>query len=154
MDQQSKPKFDKKKWREKKYDRKVQAKDREDKQKFILKQKLQRQLKKENPSAYPLFNPDDLRSGAESSYQEKPRKLSQIKMAQLEYKKKQETKQKMREQRLKKKEEIAQALQNYRLKKLETNKVLNKKTKRGQPLMKGRMQLLFEKVKQTVGTSS
>ncbi|CAB0011467.1 unnamed protein product, partial [Nesidiocoris tenuis] len=50
------------------------AKDREDKQKFILKQKLQRQLKKENPSAYPLFNPDDLRSGAESSYQEKPRK--------------------------------------------------------------------------------
>uniref|UniRef100_A0A0A9VV79 Thyroid transcription factor 1-associated protein 26 n=1 Tax=Lygus hesperus TaxID=30085 RepID=A0A0A9VV79_LYGHE len=145
-----KPKFDKKKWREKKYNNKVQVKHWEDKKKVILKSKLQRQLKKDpakvvkSPhSSIPVSQPN------ENEMQQHPR-LSRVKLAQAEFQKKQEEKRKFNEDRLKKKEGIAKALENYKKKKSENFRLLSKKTKKGQPVMKGRMQLLFEQVKKTV----
>jgi len=39
-----------------------------------------------------------------------------------------------------------EALEAYKKKKMEKFKVLSKKTRRGQPVMAGRMQLLLEKI--------
>ena len=45
--------------------------------------------------------------------------------------------------------ERAEALKAYKEKKAERFKTLSKKTRRGQPVMAGRMEMLLEKIKQT-----
>ncbi|KAF6211302.1 hypothetical protein GE061_014419 [Apolygus lucorum] len=148
-----KPKFDKKKWREKKYNNKVQVKQWEEKKKIILKSKLQRQLKKDQVKVINSPHSSVPQSQLNQNSTTQHPRLSRVKLAQNEFLKKQEEKQKLNEERLKKKEGITKALDNYKKKKSENFRILSKKTKKGQPVMKGRMQLLFEQVKKTVGGS-
>lgn len=66
-------------------------------------------------------------------------------------------KQKVLSEKLKKKEEIKrkqlekeEALKKYKEKRAETYKKLCKKTKKGQPVMKDRMELLLQKIQSTI----
>lgn len=51
-----------------------------------------------------------------------------------------------REEILKNKEEKEKALKRYREKKIKNNKILSQRTKKGQPVMKGRLEALLEKI--------
>jgi hypothetical protein len=48
------------------------------------------------------------------------------------------------------KAEREEALKKYKEKKTRNSKILSMKTKKGQPLMKGRIELLLEKIQQSV----
>lgn len=48
------------------------------------------------------------------------------------------------------KEEKAKAFQQFKAKKTERNKVITHKTKRGQPVMKGRMEMMLSKIQAQV----
>lgn len=61
-------------------------------------------------------------------------------------KQKQEEKARMREETNQRKAEREEALKKYREKKKNNFKVLSRKTRKGQPVMKGRLQLLAEKI--------
>ncbi|EFA07318.1 thyroid transcription factor 1-associated protein 26 [Tribolium castaneum] len=55
---------------------------------------------------------------------------------------------------LRKKAEKEEALRKYHKEKLEKFKKLNKKTKKGQPVMKGRIEYLLEKIQRSVSASA
>ncbi|KAF2896618.1 hypothetical protein ILUMI_09561 [Ignelater luminosus] len=78
------------------------------------------------------------------------RKKKAFKKAHLEYKRIQEEKQQKKEEIKTKKAEKAEALKQYKQKKLEKYKKLNKKTKKGQPIMKYRMEMLLEQIQKSV----
>lgn len=48
------------------------------------------------------------------------------------------------------KAEREEALKKYQEKKIHTFKVLSQKTKKGQPVMKGRLEMLLEKIQQNL----
>lgn len=72
------------------------------------------------------------------------------------YKAKQEYKRKLEEKKMKwedakrRKEEREEALKKYKEKKIRNFKMLSKRTKKGQPVMKGRIELLLEKIQQSL----
>lgn len=69
--------------------------------------------------------------------------------AKREYQRKQEEKKKRIEEAIRVKAERAEALRNYKEKKMRNFKVLSKKTRKGQPVMKGRIEMLLEKIQRT-----
>jgi len=82
------------------------------------------------------------------------RKKKAFKNAHLEYQRIQDEKKQKKEEFLKKKAERDQAIQEYKQKKLEKYKKLSKKTKKGQPIMKYRMEMLLEQIQKSVGSGS
>ncbi|XP_017877307.1 thyroid transcription factor 1-associated protein 26 homolog, partial [Ceratina calcarata] len=72
--------------------------------------------------------------------------------AKQEFLRKKDEKRKAKEQILKAKAEKEEALKKYKEKRLRTYKTLSKKTKKGQPVMKDRMEMLLEKIQQQVSS--
>lgn len=70
--------------------------------------------------------------------------------AKKEYQRKQEEEKKRKEDAIRVKAEREEALRNYRDKKMRNFKVLSKRTKKGQPVMKGRIEMLLEKIQQSM----
>lgn len=70
--------------------------------------------------------------------------------AKWEYLRKADEKKKRLEEVARMKAEREEALRRYRNKKIHNFKVLSKKTKKGQPVMKGRIEMLLEKIQQSV----
>jgi len=70
--------------------------------------------------------------------------------AKQEYQRKQEEKKKRKEDAIRMKAEREEALRNYREKKMRNFKILSKKTKRGQLVMRGRIEMLLEKIQQSM----
>ncbi|XP_014277100.1 uncharacterized protein [Halyomorpha halys] len=81
-------------------------------------------------------------------------RLGIFKAAQLEIQRKKEEKRRLFQEKLQKKNEIEQAISEYKKKKAEKFKKLSKKTKRGQPVMRDRIQLLYEEIKQKVSNEN
>lgn len=69
--------------------------------------------------------------------------------AKQEYQQKQEEKRKRGEDAVRIKAEREEALRNYREKKMRNFKVLSKKTRKGQPVMRGRIEMLLERIQQS-----
>ncbi|KOX76388.1 Thyroid transcription factor 1-associated protein 26 like protein, partial [Melipona quadrifasciata] len=63
---------------------------------------------------------------------------------------KKDEKRKQKEEALRVKTEKEEALQKYKEKRMQTYKKLSKKTKKGQPVMKDRLEMLLEKIQQQV----
>lgn len=72
------------------------------------------------------------------------------KKAHLEYQRLQEEKKKRKEELVRKKAERDEALRVYREKKTEKFKTLSRKTKKGQPIMKNRMEMLLEQIQKSM----
>jgi hypothetical protein len=68
--------------------------------------------------------------------------------AEEEYKHKQEEKAAKLEEAQRRREEKSRAITRYRANKAEVFKKLSKKTKKGQPVMRGRMEILLQKLQQ------
>ncbi|PSN47401.1 hypothetical protein C0J52_11162 [Blattella germanica] len=84
------------------------------------------------------------------SYSKRPPKLTAYQAAQLEYERKQAEKAAKLEELTRKREEKSAAIAKYKARKTEIYKKLSKKTKKGQPVMKGRLELLLEKLEKSI----
>ncbi|KAG8221876.1 hypothetical protein J437_LFUL003252 [Ladona fulva] len=148
---QSKKPFDKKRWREKKYSKKFKVQQWEEKRKKAVIRQYIKELKKskvENAAAgVSTINPSPEENRGKNE------KLSAYKLAQLEYERTQEAKRKKKEEYERRKAEREEALNNYKKRKIERYKKLSKKTKKGQPVMKDRIELLLEKIQSECGPS-
>lgn len=82
---------------------------------------------------------------------EKKDKKPSFKVTKLEFERRKKKAEKMEKAAEKKRqhEERVEALKTYKTKKEEKFKVLSRKTKRGQPVMAARMEMLLEKIQQS-----
>lgn len=78
------------------------------------------------------------------------KKRKAFKKAHEEYERIKEEKRKRKEELKKKRAERDEALKIYKQKKIDKFKRLNRKTKKGQPIMKERIELLLEKIQKTI----
>ncbi|XP_076622305.1 uncharacterized protein LOC143342380 [Colletes latitarsis] len=79
-----------------------------------------------------------------------PKKVSPFHKAKKEFLRKKDDKRKKQEQMEHIKSEQKEALKKYKEKKMQTFRKLSMRTKKGQPVMKGRLELLLEKIQQQV----
>merc|ERR1712029_19935 len=123
--------FDKKKWRENKYSHKAKVDKFKEKRDQSIQNKYFRMLKK---------------SGSANTAPLGDKKKPSFKVTKLEFERRKKKAEKMEKAAEKKRqhEERVEALKNYKIKKEEKFKVLSRKTKRGQPVMAARMEIVGE----------
>ena len=139
--------FNKKNWRDKKYNHGHKVEQWRDKHKIAVKMRYKRMLKKEQKKNPHNSQPEDaakVSKGVASN--SKPK--SGFSKARDEFTKKELSKEKKKEEFMRKQKEKAEAVKKYKEKKSVRLKVLNSKTKRGQPVMAGRMELLLAKIQE------
>ena len=136
--------FDKRKWRDKKYGHSHKVEEWRAKHKQAGKLKYKRLMKKEqknNPSVNPEFQNE---KGDINCIEHK----SSLMKAKDKFNKKISSKEQKKQEYLKRQGEKNEAIKKYKEKKAERFKVLNAKTKRGQPKMAGRIELLLAKIEE------
>lgn len=168
--------FDKKKYRLQKYSKKYQLQQWEDKRKKAVLHSYYKTLKEDQFSPRNKIHEDsanktdaveenekngindekildiDKSNEPEDAHPNisKGQRTKPFRKAHQEFQRIKEEKEKKKEQLLKKKMEKEEALQKYKQKKVEKFKKLNKKTKKGQPIMKDRMEMLLEKIQNSI----
>ncbi|CAL4087278.1 unnamed protein product [Meganyctiphanes norvegica] len=107
---------------------------------------------------FPLFNQEKTTKDEDDSEVKtcsiKPRKLSKFKKAEAEYQKKQDEKQMKHIESNERQISIETAKNKYKEKRLERYKKLNQRTKKGQPVMKGRIELMLQKLQEDINKNS
>merc|ERR1711890_72514 len=135
MGKEKKP-FDKKAWREKKYSNKVRVDEWQNKRKVYMQRKYHKMLKKEGfqkvpPKCVKSDNANVTPMGTRTP---------------LEDEEKIAEKKRNHEEIQRKNKERDEAMKKYKERKTEKFKKISAKTKRGQPVMAGRMELLLERI--------
>ncbi|EFX88179.1 hypothetical protein DAPPUDRAFT_221383 [Daphnia pulex] len=149
--------FNKKKWRETQYSHKERVSEWESKRKEAVKRKYRKMLKKDESTSsvqttYQLYNAEE---GNVNGYSEPPRqRLSEFQRAKLEYERIQGLKEEARLEREQKIKEREIAIMKSKQMRLERIKKLTQKTKKGQPVMKGRIEILLQKIQKQVVNDS
>merc|ERR1711872_386885 len=130
----SKRSFDKKAWRKKKYDKKVLVDEWKNKRKSFMTHKYNKVLKKEAAGldVAKIYTEEVVGEAMSTEKQMKPKKKSSFQRAQQSF--------------AEKKAEKEAKQKAYKDKKNKRNSTINAKTKKGQPLMGGRIQLLLERI--------
>ncbi|XP_015121298.1 thyroid transcription factor 1-associated protein 26 homolog [Diachasma alloeum] len=149
-EQKTKKPFDKKAYRLKKYSNKYKVEQWEDRRKKAVLRGFYKDLERDNKNASPkpLLIPSD--NPEEENKETQPKKKrNAFHSAKLEFQRKQEEKKQKEAEMLRVKAEREEALQKYKQKRMENYKKLSKKTRRGQPVMKDRLEMLLEKIQQT-----
>merc|ERR1739842_238570 len=155
---QSKKPFDKVAWRRKKYSHGHKVDQWREKQKMSMARTYHKMLKKDekkslymkgggqsgNPNLQPIGEKKSLVDKKEIFAKHK----SGFSKAKRKYEEKIIAKQKRKEEFSKRQEEKEEAIRKYKEKKALKMKALTAKTKRGQPVMAGRMELLLEQIQQ------
>ncbi|KAI4487879.1 hypothetical protein M0802_011767 [Mischocyttarus mexicanus] len=136
--------FDKKKYRLKKYSNKYKVDQWQERRKLAISRNYYKEIRKEQHGSFQQQNKTEFKN--ETS--EPKKKPSFFDIAKREYERKKEDKKKRKEEMLRIKSEREEALRKYKEKKLKTYKMLSKKTKKGQPVMKDRIELLLQKIQQ------
>ncbi|XP_012255821.2 rRNA-processing protein FYV7 [Athalia rosae] len=151
---QTKKPFDKKTYRLKKYSNKYKVDQWEDRRKKAVLRRYYKDVKKEQKHAAQnseLSKKESESGEGKSSISEDPQfKGNAFYAAKQEYRKKKEEKMKKKEEIQRRKEEKIEALKKYKEAKALKYKKLSKKTKKGQPVMKDRLEMLLEKIQQTI----
>ena len=150
--------FNKAEWREKKYSHGHKVEQWRDKQKMSMARNYHKMIKKEEKKA--LYektggkkdNPNLEPIGEKKSLVEKNEEKRPIKSGFSKAKKKYEdkivTKQKKEEEFLQRQQEKETAIKKYKEKKALKMKALSAKTRRGQPVMAGRIEMLLEQIQE------
>ncbi|XP_028047290.2 thyroid transcription factor 1-associated protein 26 homolog [Monomorium pharaonis] len=146
-DKQREKKFDKKKYRLQKYSNKYKIEQWEERKKKAVLRQFYKELDKDQPknSAETSLNLSNTSRNADEPSKSKKKGGAYFK-AKREYHRKQEEKKKRIEETARRKAEREEALRKYKEKKIRNFKILSKKTRKGQPVMKGRIELLLEKI--------
>ncbi|KYN03974.1 PREDICTED: thyroid transcription factor 1-associated protein 26 homolog [Cyphomyrmex costatus] len=137
--------FDKKKYRLQKYSNKYKINRWEEKRKEFVLREYYKELKKDQQNS--IGTSSNL-SNTSKNETNKSRKGYAFFKAKQQYRQKQEEKKNMLGNTIRIRIEREEALKKYKEKKLQNFKVLSKKTKRGQPVMKGRIEMVLEKIQQ------
>ncbi|KYQ54034.1 Thyroid transcription factor 1-associated protein 26 like protein [Trachymyrmex zeteki] len=146
-DKHREKKFDKKKYRLQKYSNKYKINQWEERRKKAVLREYYKELKKDQQNS--AGTSSNLSNTSKNANETSKLKKSNIFFkTKREYQRKQEEKKNRLENTIRIKEEREEALRKYREKKLQNFKVLSKKTKKGQPVMKGRIEMLLEKIQQ------
>lgn len=151
--------FDKKAYRLKKYSKKYKLEQWEEQRKKRLMRDYQKELKHEIVSGTykPVSFDEDVTDGSLGKYVRHPDIIEKEKVAiktkrdpfqraKEQYNKVKQEKERKKQEIERVKEERNQKLQEYKKKKHERFKKLSKKTKKGQPMMMGRLELMLEKI--------
>ncbi|XP_011498395.1 PREDICTED: thyroid transcription factor 1-associated protein 26 homolog [Ceratosolen solmsi marchali] len=145
--QNGKKPFNKKKYREQKYSNKFKVNQWEEKRRKIVLKEFMKDLKndKDNKIDFSIKNFKNKldKESCKINRKSKPTWFS-IRQDILE------KQQKKKEEILKAKQEREEALKQYKQKRMNTYKQLSKKTKKGQPVMSGRIELLLEKIQRSI----
>ncbi|XP_014483662.1 PREDICTED: thyroid transcription factor 1-associated protein 26 homolog isoform X1 [Dinoponera quadriceps] len=141
--------FDKKKYRLQKYSNKYKINQWEERRKKAILREFHKELKRnQQNSAQMSINSSDTSKNADET-SSNSMKNSPLHKSVQEYKNRMEEEKRTRGQeeatRVKAKQEAAK---KYKEKKIRAFKALSKKTKKGQPVMKGRIEMLLEKIQQ------
>ncbi|KAH0954519.1 hypothetical protein HN011_000247 [Eciton burchellii] len=141
--------FDKKKYRLQKYSNKYKVNQWEERNKKAALREFYKDLKKENFNQRPLNSEGTSKNEVTDEVTSKRKDYAFYK-AKQEYQYRLNEKKKRIEKAAQVKAEREEALKKYKEKKTRNSKILSMKTKKGQPLMKGRIELLLEKIQQSV----
>merc|ERR1711915_519824 len=114
-----------------------------EKHKLAAKMKYKRMLKKEQRK-----NSDSNPENVYINSKHVPKAKTGLSKAREQFSQKEINRKKKKEEFVRKQAEKAEAIQKYKEKKNVRLKVLNSKTKRGQPVMAGRMELLLAKIQE------
>ncbi|XP_012225860.1 thyroid transcription factor 1-associated protein 26 homolog [Linepithema humile] len=143
-------KFDKKKYRLQKYSNKYKINQWEERRKKAVLREFYKEVQKDQRnSAQDSLNLSNTSKESEITSKSKKKGYAFYK-AKQEYKRKLDEKKTKIEDANRRKEEREEALKKYKEKKIRNFKVLSKKTKKGQPVMKGRVEMLLEKIQQSL----
>ena len=138
--------FNKKNWRDKKYNHGHKVDQWREKHKLAVKMRYKRMLKKEQRKN-PDSNPETQKINSKH-VPVKAKVKTGLSKAREQFSQKEINRKKKKEEFARKQAEKAEAIQKYKEKKNVRLKVLNSKTKRGQPVMAGRMELLLAKIQE------
>ena len=160
--------FDKKAYRQKKYDKKSKLEDYQNRRKSLMKHKYKKIVKSETVKGLDVgklyseyekdsrvdFSKDitgENSSGSNQSHVKKPYKRpSSHQRAKMRLKVKKAEQEEKEAMLSKKKTERENKRKIYLEKKIKRTKTLNAHNKKGQPLMGGRMEMLLEKIQQSM----
>jgi len=155
---QVKKPFDKAAWRQKKYSHGHKVEQWRDKQKMSMARNYHKMIKKDEKKAAYMKggkkeNPNLEPIGEKKSLVDKKEDLnvkpkSGFNRAKKKYEEKIVIKQNKQEEFLQRQKDKEEAIKKYKEKKALKMKALTAKTKRGQPVMAGRIELLLEQIQQ------
>merc|ERR1712210_52861 len=143
--------FDKAKYREKKYSHVKKLNDWKKNHKIDAERKYKKMLRKEEKKNQFLAksNPNMQPLGQKSVHSKTENKQkSGLNKAKKTFEEKVAAKRKAEEEAEKKQKEKEEAVKRYKEKKAQKSKALRAVTKRGQPVMAGRMELLLAKIQE------
>ncbi|XP_033326937.1 uncharacterized protein LOC117220774 [Megalopta genalis] len=138
--------FDKKKYRAQKYSNKYKINQWEERRKKAILRNYYKDLDKSQRQD-PKFS---LKTANQNEDNQPTKKVSAFYKAKQEYLRKKDEKRKRIEEIVRTKAERQEALNKYKQKRTQTYKKLSKKTKKGQPVMKDRLEMLLEKIQNQV----
>ena len=139
--------FNKKIWRDKKYNHGHKVEQWREKHKVAVKMRYKRMLKKEQKKN-PDFKPENTGKPNHKNISNISQHKSAFSKARQQFNEKELNKKKKQEEFSRKQSEKEEAIKKYKEKKTAKLKVLNSKTRRGQPVMAGRMELLLAKIQE------
>lgn len=150
--------FDKKAYRLKKYSKKYKLEQWEEQRKKVLLRNLQKELKNDEVSGTykPKTFDEDIIDGQEvGRFVKHPDLLGKenVVVKKKPFLSAREKQEKIKQEKIEKQQQVQKAIEEkkqkldaYRKKKQEKFKKLSRKTKKGQPVMTGRLELLLEKI--------
>ncbi|XP_060825154.1 thyroid transcription factor 1-associated protein 26 homolog [Bombus pascuorum] len=137
--------FDKKKYRLQKYSNKYKVTQWEQRRKKAVLRGFYKQIDKDQQQNLRIFAS---KANDQNGHENQPRRLSAFHKAKQEFLDKKNEKRERVEEASRVKAEREEALKRYKEKKMQTYKQLSRKTKKGQPVMKARLEMLLEKIEQ------
>ncbi|XP_066590968.1 thyroid transcription factor 1-associated protein 26 homolog [Prorops nasuta] len=140
--------LDKKAYRLKKYSNRFKVEQWKEKRKKAAIKELANDMQKSQPGSLPPSTVNLKSSKDRTRQPEGKQKYNAFFKAKQEFIRKKEEKRKKKEEALLNKTKKDEALKKYKEKKIQAFKKLSKKTKKGQPVMKDRLQMLYEKIQQ------
>lgn len=141
--------FDKSQWRQKKYSHKTKVQQFEERRRKAALHKYYKELKKSQVDVSHRKQESSVSGGDSKKLH---RESNPYEKAKQELERRKKEKELLIAERAKEKVEREDALQKYKKDKIRKYMKLKKKTKKGQPVMAGRMELLLEKIQKNIGT--
>lgn len=150
--------FDKKQWRLKKYSNKYKVEEWENKRKEFMTRRYNKELKKQ-PVSFDVQKIYEAEVNSDlDGEKEEQENLNKKKKTSRNFVEAigdlQEDKVKRREEAERRRAEKKAALEAYKKRKIEKNRILSKKTNKGQPIMKGRLELLLQQIQESCGANT
>ncbi|KDR14970.1 thyroid transcription factor 1-associated protein 26-like [Zootermopsis nevadensis] len=138
--------FNKKEWRRRKYSNKYKVEQWEEHRRRAVLRSYHKELRRS--ASQSSVGKNHMSTSLICENKERLPRLTAYQKAEEDYKCKQEEKIAKLKEDQKKRQERSQAIARYQNNKAEVFKKLSKKTKKGQPVMKGRIEILLEKLQQ------